>query len=157
MAVSVPLEVLYVLAAVVIVLVVAVAYQQVTFRRKLGDGIGEAVRSHEAGEAKRTGMKVQESLKAQRGIVKGKVWEQIAPYLPEFEYNPADARFIGDPVDYVVFDGMGSGGEIEVVIIDVKTGRGQLNANQRRIRDAINGGRVSFRLVRLRDRDDPAA
>ena len=147
------MEVLYALAIVVAALIMVVAYQRATFGRRLN----EAVRSHMAGEAERTGRKVQESLNAQRGVVKGKVWEQIAPYLPEFEYNPADARFIGDPVDYVVFDGMGGGGEVNVVIIDVKTGKARLNANQRRIRDAVEGGRVSFRLVRLRDRDGPAA
>ena len=147
------METLYIIAVAVVVLFVVVAYQRLTFHRRLR----EAIMAHAAGEAERTGRKVQESLKAQRGVVKGKVWEQIAPYLPEFEYNPADARFIGDPVDYVVFDGMGGGGEIKVVIIDVKTGKAQLNANQRRIRDAVKKGRVSFKLVRLHDRDGSAA
>ena len=31
--------------------------------------------------------------------------EQMAPLLPGFAYLPADARFLGDPIDYVIFDG----------------------------------------------------
>lgn len=41
-----------------------------------------------------------------RSTLKGKIAEQIAPLLPEFLYNPADARFIGSPVDYIIFDGL---------------------------------------------------
>lgn len=85
------MEVLYAPAIVVVALIMVVAYQRATFGRRLN----EAVRSHMAGEAERTGRKVQESLNVQRGVVKGKVWEQIAPYLPEFEYNPADGGSSG--------------------------------------------------------------
>jgi len=28
-----------------------------------------------------------------------KITKQIAPYLPEFKYNPKDARFIGSSID----------------------------------------------------------
>ena len=40
-----------------------------------------------------------------RAVLKGKMAEQFAPILPEFQYLPSDAKFLGDPVDYVVFDG----------------------------------------------------
>ena len=30
--------------------------------------------------------------------------EQMAPLLPEFPFASADARFIGNPIDFVVFD-----------------------------------------------------
>ena len=28
--------------------------------------------------------------------------EQFAPVLPEFQYLPSDAKFMGDPVDYII-------------------------------------------------------
>src|SRR2546428_4220088 len=43
---------------------------------------------------------VQRSL----AVTAGKVHEQLAPYLPEFRFNPHDARFLGSPVDLVILD-----------------------------------------------------
>jgi len=45
------------------------------------------------------------SVNTSRAVLKGKMAEQLAPILPEFQYLPSDAKFLGDPVDYVVFDG----------------------------------------------------
>src|SRR5437773_906565 len=43
---------------------------------------------------------VQRSL----AVTAGKVHEQLVPYLPEFGFNPKDARFLASPVDLIVFD-----------------------------------------------------
>jgi hypothetical protein len=75
----------------------------------------------------------------------------LAPYHPGWptELNPRDPRFTGSPVDFVVFDGLNKGGEITLFVTDVKTGASALNGNQRRIRDAVNAGRVRWFEVRL--------
>src|SRR5712664_451396 len=52
---------------------------------------------------------VQRSL----AVTAGKVHEQLVPYLPEFGFNPKDARFLGSPVDLVVFDGLSAGDRSE--------------------------------------------
>lgn len=142
----------YVLAAVVLALVLVIIFQMKIAREKMKSYAAEQVNAYKEDERKRIRQSVDKSLSTQRSVVKGKVWEQIAPHLPEFEYNPADARFLGDPVDYIVFSGMSDGEDVDVVIIDVKTGRAQLNQNQRRIRDAINNGRVSFKIIRLENK-----
>ena len=46
----------------------------------------------------------KESANQSRAVLKGKLAEQIAPLLPGFNYWPSDSRFLGDPVDYFVFD-----------------------------------------------------
>lgn len=56
---------------------------------------------------------------------------------------------MGDPVDFLVFAGMdevrhGKQTIDEVVLLDIKTGKAQLNKIQRRIRDAVVEGRVVF-------------
>lgn len=91
-----------------------------------------------------------------RMVLKGKMAEQIAPLLPGFDYWPADARFLGDPVDYVVFDGYSrcregvtDGEELEVVILDIKQGKSGLSQGQRRIAEAVAAGRVRFEVVRV--------
>jgi len=96
----------------------------------------------------------RESTAQQRAVLKGKIAEQVISLFPGFPYNPADARFIGDPIDYVIFSGssaVGSGqdNEIEVILIDIKTGTSQLNKRQRCIRDAIRAGRVRWEVLRV--------
>ena len=143
----------YVLAAVVLALVLIIIFQIKIAREKMKSYAAEQVSAYQKDEEKRSKQRVDKALNVQRSVVKGNVWEQIAPHLPEFEYNPADARFLGNPVDYIVFSGMSDGEDVDVVIIDVKTGKAQLNTNQRRIRDAINNGRVSFKIIRLENKN----
>jgi predicted Holliday junction resolvase-like endonuclease len=81
--------------------------------------------------------------------VLGKTTEHLAPYLGEFPYNPRDVRFIGSPVDLVVFDGLDAGLVERVVLVEIKSGAGQLSTRQRQVRDAVNAGQVSWDEWRL--------
>ncbi len=99
----------------------------------------------------------RDSVSRSRAVLKGKMAEQMAPLLPGFDYWPADARFLGDPVDYVIFDGYSrikDGDEeqsLEIVIADIKEGRARLSRGQRRIAQAVAAGRVRFEVVRVSD------
>ncbi|MDE1852729.1 MAG: hypothetical protein KGI38_03155 [Thaumarchaeota archaeon] len=92
-----------------------------------------------------------------RAVLKGKIAEQLAPLLPGFleKYNPADARFIGSPIDYLIFRGMSKGkdsvDEIEIVLLDVKTGNAGLSPIQRKIEAAVVEKRVSFDILRINE------
>jgi predicted Holliday junction resolvase-like endonuclease len=77
-------------------------------------------------------------------VTTGKVVEQLVPYLPGFPFNPRDARFLGSPVDFVVFDGLIEGEVRRVVFVEVKTGAAQLSPRERRVREAVESGRVAF-------------
>ena len=81
-------------------------------------------------------------------VKKGKIVEQLAPYLQSFPYDPHDARFLGNPVDFVVFDGLNSGDDVSIVFVEVKSGKSSLNENERRIREAIEKKRVRFEILR---------
>jgi predicted Holliday junction resolvase-like endonuclease len=96
------------------------------------------------------------SVNQSRAVLKGKMAEQVAPLLPGFAYWPADARFLGDPIDYIVFNGYSAckdnrteGHEIEVVILDIKHGKSVLTREQRRVAEAVTAGRVRFEVVRV--------
>ena len=98
----------------------------------------------------------RDSTDQSRAVLKGKMAEQIAPLLPGFNYWPADARFLGDPIDYVVFNGYSGvkdngtdGDDLEVVILDIKKGRAGLTRGQRQIARAVEEGRVRFEIVRI--------
>jgi predicted Holliday junction resolvase-like endonuclease len=84
-----------------------------------------------------------------QAVIAGKVTENIIPYMPVFPYNPKDVRFIGSPVDLIVFDGAAEGSLREVVFLEVKTGGSSLNQIQRQIRDAVLAGRVVWRELRV--------
>jgi predicted Holliday junction resolvase-like endonuclease len=93
----------------------------------------------------------RDSLSRSHLTVSGKVQEHLAPLFPEFasEFNARDARFLGSPVDFVVFDGLDAGEVARVVFVEVKSGRSGLSARERLVREAVEAGRVEWRLLRL--------
>lgn len=82
-------------------------------------------------------------------VVLGKATEHLAPVLGSFPYNPRDVRFIGSPIDLVVFDGLDAGAVERVVFIEIKSGAGQLSGRQRQVRDVVKRGAVSWEEWRL--------
>jgi len=98
----------------------------------------------------------KDSVNRSRSTLKGRISEQMAPLLPEFPFSPADARFIGNPIDFVVFDGYTKakdekGDAISVVLVEVKKGKGKLTRVESLIKKAVEEGRVSWRTVVLMD------
>ena len=107
----------------------------------------QAGRKREAAEWE--GRKVEEivkvRLKASRAVLGGLVSEQMAPLLPGFPFDPGDCRFIGKPVDFLVFKGMNQKAITEVVFLEIKSGSGRsLNDQEKRLRDVIRAGRVKW-------------
>ncbi|MBQ7158427.1 MAG: Holliday junction resolvase [Treponema sp.] len=87
----------------------------------------------------------EDALKRSRAVLGGQAGEQVAPFLPHFPCNPADARFVGKPIDFIAFPGAAEGEPIdEVLLIEVKTGDAQLSQRERQIRDAVEDGRVRY-------------
>ncbi len=82
-------------------------------------------------------------------IVKGKVLEHFAPYFPNFPYNPQDARFLGAPVDFIVFDGLSEGELKQIVFVEVKTGSEtrKLPKREQMVKDCIEKGKVHWIYV----------
>lgn len=95
-----------------------------------------------------------DALNRSRSVLRGQATEHLAPYILK-DTNPKDYRFMGNPVDYICFEGLsdlldGISNEITSIhFIDVKTGKASLNKSQRRIRDAIKESRVQFSVINL--------
>jgi len=80
-----------------------------------------------------------------RAVLGGKFTEQMAPFFPDFKYDPTEVRFIGSPIDMVVFPGLAQGDPEEIVILEVKTGKSaQLTAAQKKIKQLIMDGMVRW-------------
>lgn len=111
-------------------------------RAVLGEWLAE-----EAGAAR------ADALLRSRAVLRGRAAEQLAPVLGGFPFDPADARFLGSPVDFVVFDGCREvrAGERDtlrrIVLVDVKTGGSSLSTVQRRIRDCVEAGRCTWHVL----------
>ena len=91
----------------------------------------------------------QDAVRRSQAVIAGKVHEQLVPYLPGFDFNPKDARFLGSPVDFVVFDGLADGSVARVVFLEVKTGAATLSPREREVREAILARRVEWRELRV--------
>ena len=90
-----------------------------------------------------------------RAVLGGKFTEQMAPYLPEFKYDPTEARFIGSPIDFVVFPGLSAGDPQEVVIVEIKSGKNcALTPSERKIQQLIEDGMVRWELIERRCEPD---
>jgi hypothetical protein len=85
-----------------------------------------------------------DAVKRSRAILLGQAAEQLAPWLPGFPFDPSECRFIGKPVDFLVFRGSASGAVDEVVFVEVKSGNASLNKVERSLRAAIEGGKVRW-------------
>jgi hypothetical protein len=71
--------------------------------------------------------------------------------LPEFSaYRPDEMKWLGDPVDWVVFDGKQTGTIKEVVFMEGKsTDKAPLKPIQREVQRAVTEKRVTFRTISL--------
>lgn len=80
-----------------------------------------------------------------RAVLGGRFTEQMVPFFPDFRYDPTEVRFIGSPIDMIVFPGLAAGDPQEIVILEVKTGKNpQLTPAQKKIRELIENGMVRW-------------
>ena len=90
-----------------------------------------------------------DAIKQSRAVLGGQFSEQLAPYLPDFPYSPTECRFIGKPIDFIVFKGMDNKDISEVKFIEVKSGKSQLSQQGKTLRDAIKNKKVSWEEYRI--------
>lgn len=91
----------------------------------------------------------KDAITRSRAVLGGQFSEQLAPYLPDFPYSPTEVRFLGKPIDFIVFSGMDAKDISEVVFVEVKSGDAKLSAQERHLRDAVEGGRVRYEEYRV--------
>jgi predicted Holliday junction resolvase-like endonuclease len=69
----------------------------------------------------------------------------MAPLLPGFPFDPGDCRFVGKPVDFIVFKGMNEKNISGVIFLEVKSGsEKRLNDQEKQLREAVLAGRVTW-------------
>lgn len=91
----------------------------------------------------------KQSVRQSRSTILGEVTEKLSPLLPEFPYHTKDIVFLGKGVDYIVFDGLSNGKLKEIVLLEIKSGKSQLNKNEQLIRDYLAHYPVRYEILRI--------
>jgi len=73
----------------------------------------------------------------------GHIAETLAPFLDQFDFDPENCTFLGKPIDYISFD------DDAITLIEVKSGKSQLNSKQRHIRDLVKNNQVNWKEIRI--------
>jgi len=98
----------------------------------------------------------EDAVQRSQAVTAGKVHEQLIPYLPSFPYNPKDVRFLGSPIDLVVFDGLADGCVRRIVFLEIKTGNAGLTSRERSVRDVVQARAVEWAELRREHPWNPA-
>lgn len=117
---------------------------QVDSYRKEIDALKIAQAESEQAHLKDIQLARKDAVDTSRAVLKGKISEEMAPFLPGFQYDSSDCKFFGSPIDILVFDGMSEGNVRSIVIVDIKTGKANLSKTQKQIKDCVENGRVAF-------------
>jgi len=86
------------------------------------------------------------SLKKSAEVRLGKIGENMAPFMRGWPYDANNFRFLGHPVDGIQFT------DDEIIFIEIKTGKSRLSKSQKKAREIIRKGNVSFATFRVDDK-----
>jgi len=136
----------------VLVILLSITIIRLVYEKRFRDWRDAASRKWELETEQAKSSAVRQS----RAVLGGKFTEQMVPFFPDFRYDPTEVRFIGSPIDMIVFPGLSKGDPEEIVILEVKTGKNaQLTPAQRKIRQLVENGMVRWdEINRTGDRED---
>lgn len=78
----------------------------------------------------------------------GQISENLVPFLDGCPYTPKDMHFMGNPIDYLVFD-LDDG---KIVFLEVKSGNSRASKRQKTIKNLIQAGRVYYEELRINEK-----
>lgn len=91
------------------------------------------------------------SEKAAESINIGFISERLAPVLKDFKFNHNDCRSMGEPIDYVIFEGLSKNGVIsKLFFVDIKTGNARLNKHQKNIKEVVEKKKIEFDTYKVK-------
>jgi predicted Holliday junction resolvase-like endonuclease len=131
------------LSALAIVVLILFSAAALYLMYEIGRLVGEKTTADKFPDAKKA------AVRRSRSVLGGMFAEQLAPYLPNFPFSPTEAKFIGAPIDFLVFKGMDEQRIEEVIFVEVKSGAAHLNHNEHSLKDAIDNKRVRWHEYRV--------
>lgn len=108
----------------------------------------DALTKEEDGLKKRRKLATKRAIITTKAVNIGKNLEKVLPTMKNFNWEHPDCRFLGDPIDIIIFNGLTRNKIESVSFVEVKSGRARLNARQKAVRDAVEDKKVSFKVFR---------
>lgn len=129
---------LIVLALILLIVVIYLFIKNIQWKFKFEQRIGDWISKEEQRIRK-------DAIQRSARTLSGKTLEKLVPFLDKFQYNPHDIRWLGDPVDLVIFEGYSAKGSPEqIVFCEVKSGEGRLSKVQMKIKELIENKKVKW-------------
>ena len=91
----------------------------------------------------------ESAIKQSRAVLAGQFSEQLAPYLPNFKYSPSEARFVGKPIDFIVFKGLDAKEPEEIIFVEVKSGKSRNSIVENKLKNVIEQKKVRWEEYRI--------
>ena len=91
----------------------------------------------------------KDAIMKSRAVLGGHFTENLAPYLPNFPFLPTECRFVGKPIDFLVFKGMDGKDINEVVFVEVKSGKAKLSSHEKKLKEVIKKKKVRWEEYRI--------
>jgi predicted Holliday junction resolvase-like endonuclease len=82
--------------------------------------------------------------KRSQSVKYGQLTEQWIPFSKEFPFDSQQFRFIGKPIDGIVFD------DEKVVFVEFKTNKSSLNDAQKKVKKLIEEKKVDWFELRIK-------
>jgi len=79
----------------------------------------------------------------------GRTLEKLIPFLDKFPYNAHDLRWLGDPIDFIIFDGYSEKSPKQIVFCEVKSGDSNLSKSQNEIKELVEKKKVKWFEFRI--------
>jgi predicted Holliday junction resolvase-like endonuclease len=78
----------------------------------------------------------------------GQISEHLVPFLQNCTHDPKQMHFLGNPIDYLVFD-FDDG---KITFLEVKSGNSKPSKRQKTIKNIIKSGRIYYEELRINER-----
>lgn len=148
----------YVLAGIILILIIYLIYQQKkniksavaksNFDTQLKELQSEVVNlQDELGEEREKNRALLSQKKSSETRL-GQISEHLVPFLENCTHDAKNMHFLGNPIDYVVFD-FDDG---KITFLEVKSGNSKPSKRQKTIKNLIKSGRIYYEEIRINEK-----
>ncbi|OGJ15719.1 hypothetical protein A3K73_04020 [Candidatus Pacearchaeota archaeon RBG_13_36_9] len=108
----------------------------------------EALKEREKDLKKKKNLATDRAENTAMAVNLGKKLEVILPTMKDFKWSLADCRFLGEPIDFITFNGFSNNNIHSLSFVEVKSGGARLNGHQKAIKEAVEARKVSYKLFK---------
>lgn len=92
----------------------------------------------------------EDAIKRSAHALSGKTLEKLVPFLEKFPYDAHDIRWLGDPIDLIIFDGRAKEDPNQIIFCEVKSGESELTKVQKKIKELVEKKKVRWEELRIK-------